>query len=96
MPERQVFSNMSLVYTAEHLTLPGLYSEVIDDMEDESEDDYNDDESCDCRSCSSTPSSESAGFEASYLYHRFASSLRVAPVFRNFQVPKYDVFIRVS
>ena len=75
---------MSIVYTAEHLTLPGLYSEVIDDTED---DDYNDDDSCYCRSCSSisTPSSESAGYEASYLYHRFFSSLRTAPVFRNFQ-----------
>lgn len=79
------------VFTPEHLTLPGLYSEVMsDDMGgDDGDTDEDDNDSCYCESCSSpspTPSFTPSRFELSCIYHRFISSLRIAPVFRNFQV----------
>ena len=83
------------MFTPEHLTLPGLYSEVMtDDMEGDEEADTgeeadNDTDSCYCESCSSPspiPSITLSRFELSCIYHRFISSLRIAPVFRNFQV----------
>ena len=81
------------MFTPEHLMLPGLYSEEMsDDMEAEEgdmEDANNDTDSCYCESCSSpspNPSITPSRFELSCIYHRFMSSLRIAPVFRNFQV----------
>ena len=83
------------MFTPEHLTLPGLYSEVMtDDMDgdeeaDEEDEADNDTDSCYCESCSSpspSPSITLSRFELSCIYHRFTSSLRIAPVFRNFQV----------
>ena len=81
------------MFTPEHLTLPGLYSEVMTDgMEGDEEadsEDEDDNDSCYCESCSSpspSPSITLSRFELSCIYHRFISSLRIAPVFRNFQV----------
>ena len=81
------------MFTPEHLMLPGLYSEVMSDHmeadEGDTEDADNDADSCYCESCSSpspNPSITPSSFELSCIYHRFMSSLRIAPVFRNFQV----------
>ena len=92
---RQLLAKDESVFTAEHLMLPGLYSEVMsDDPEGEEADteEEADNDSCYCESsesCSSpspTPSIIPSRFELSCIYHRFISSLRIAPVFRNFQV----------
>ena len=77
------------MFTPEHLMLPGLYSEVMSDHMEADEGDTEDADSCYCESCSSpspNPSITPSSFELSCIYHRFMSSLRIAPVFRNFQV----------
>ena len=71
---------MSLVFTQEHLQLPGLYAEQP------SEDDGDEGSSCYCSDCQTPPVNELSRFEISHLYHRFISSLRVAPIFRAYQV----------
>ena len=80
------------MFTPEHLMLPGLYRQVTSDDRggDDGEDDDGDDtDSCYCESCpgsSRPPSITPDTFELSCIYHRFISSLRIAPVFRNFLV----------
>ena len=84
------------VFTPEHLMLPGLYRQVTsddregdDDGDDNDDDDGDDTDSCYCESCSGSsrpPSITPDTFELSCIYHRFISSLRIAPVFRNFLV----------
>ena len=89
---RRLLAKAESVFTAEHLMLPGLYSEVMSDHPEGEEADTEeeaDNDSCYCESCSSpspTPSIIPSRFELSCIYHRFISSLRIAPVFRNFQV----------
>ena len=89
---RQLLAKDESVFTAEHLMLPGLYTELMSDDPEGDEADTEeeaDNDSCYCESCSSpspTPSITLSRFELSCIYHRFISSLRIAPVFRNFQV----------
>ena len=97
MTDPDTVSDLSMVFTPEYLTLPGLYSEVIDDIDDGGEDD--DDDSCYCESCSgasSTRSNSAHSYELSYIYHRFISSLRITPIFRNFQVSFNSNRVNVS
>ena len=91
MSDPDTVSDMSMVFTPEYLTLPGLYNEVIDDIDDGDDDD---DDSCYCESCSaasSTRSNSAHSYELSYIFHRFISSLRIAPIFRNFQVSDFKI-----
>ena len=41
MSDPDTVSDMSMVFTPEYLTLPGLYNEVIDDIDDDDDDDEN-------------------------------------------------------
>ena len=89
---RRLLAKDESVFTAEHLMLPGLYSEVMSDAPEGEEADTEeeaDNDSCYCESYSSpspTPAIIPSRFELSCIYHRVISSLRIAPVFRNFQV----------
>ena len=87
-------SDVSMVmFTPEYLTLPGLYNEVIDDNDQDDDIGVEDDDSCYCDSCStaspalmSSNQSSVHHLQIAYHFHKFISSLRVVPVFRNFQV----------
>ena len=83
MTDTEVAADTGRVFTAEHLALPGLYNEVMDDGDGDGDDAG----CCPCASCS--PPSPDQEQELSFLYHKFISSLRIVPVFRNFQVDIY-------
>ena len=87
MTDTEVAADTSRVFTAEHLPLPGLYNEVMDDGDGDGDGDGDDAGCCPCASCS--PPSPDHEQELSFLYHKFISSLRIVPVFRNFQVDIY-------
>ena len=93
MTDTEVAGDTGRVFTAEHLALPGLYNEVMDDGDGDGDGDGDVDGDgddagcCPCASCS--PPSPDQEQELSFLYHKFISSLRIVPVFRNFQVDIY-------
>ena len=86
MTDTEVTADTGLVFTAEHLALPGLYNEVMDDGDGDGDGDGDDAGCCPCASCSPPSPDLEQEQELSFLYHKFISSLRIVPVFRNFQV----------